>query len=102
MAEDAADRLRAEVALPDVPMTINTRAEGHFGIVEMDEPKMLHPHGAVERCQHFLKPLRGVHGVAGGEQMRRVQTNAHALLRRHLAAHGRELLKLIAHALASS
>src|SRR3989338_955636 len=65
--DDAADRLSSEVPLPDVPVAIDARAEGHLGIVEMDEPKVRHPDHTVERSDHFLEPFHGVNRVAGGE-----------------------------------
>jgi len=61
---DPPERVIAKLALPQVLVPVDVRAELRLRVVEVDQVQVLKPDGPVERGQRLVEPLLGVDGEA--------------------------------------
>jgi len=71
----------AELALPDVRVTVSVGAERRLRVVEVQRLEPFQAHDGVEPVQRVGQPRRGPDVVARGQQMARVQADAEPLAR---------------------
>src|SRR5689334_21227335 len=76
MACDATQRLGADVAFADVPVSIDTRVITGARIVEMNGAHIFGFHRLLYSLKQRFESVFLAYVVAGSERMRRVETNA--------------------------
>ena len=72
MTQNLAKAGSADVSLPDVLVAIDSRTDSRLRVVRVYQPDVCEADGGVKLPQGFMQALSGVNGVAGGEQMGRI------------------------------
>ena len=88
--------VQADLAPSDVLMPVHPRAARGFGIVQMNGSETIESDYAIEFAKRFLSPPFAADVVAGGENVRGVQTNTKALRFAHVLDDARDLLESVA------
>ena len=77
MIQDAAEGFEPDLSFADVVVPVDARAERGFRIVYVNHEHPVESDGAIDLLQPAFQPSLGANVPAGGEQVRRIDADAH-------------------------